>query len=241
VSAVLRDACVRGGATFYGTGMNPGVCQILGVVHTADVSEIQNVTVIESVDVSCHHSVDTWKEVGYGLPVDDPNLPGMLEKYTSVFADSVWMMADCFGLALDEVTFSYELGACTENVDLGWYQLPQGSLGGSYLKYQGMVDGVPRIESHLEWQMTPHTEPSWKIQGCYITKVEGDPCIYSKHLILPKPGTDFSSVEAFASIGMTVTGLPALNAIRAVVAAPPGILTSADLPLRGFAGRFALD
>jgi 4-hydroxy-tetrahydrodipicolinate reductase len=38
---------------------------------------------------------------------------------------------------------------------------------------------------------------------------------------------------------MTVTGLPVLNAVGAVVAAPPGILTSADLPLRGFAGRFA--
>ena len=42
--------------------------------------------------------------------------------------------------------------------------------------------------------MTPHTDPHWNIQGCYITKIDGDPCIYSKHLILPKPGTDFSSV-----------------------------------------------
>lgn len=58
-------------------------------------------------------------------------------------------------------------------------------------------------------------------------------------MILPKPGTDFSSVEAFAQVGMTVTGMPALNAIRSVVAAPPGIVTSNDLPLRSFAGRFA--
>jgi 4-hydroxy-tetrahydrodipicolinate reductase len=239
VTEVLEDACRRGGATFYGTGMNPGLCQILGVVHSADVADIENVTVIESVDVSCHHSVDTWQEVGYGRPVDDPALPAMLEKYTSVFADSVYLMADCFGLRLDEVAFSYELGACTEDVDLGWYRLPRGSLGGSYLKYQGMVDGQPRIEVHLEWQMTPRTEPRWNIQGCYITKIQGDPVIHSKHMILPKPGTDFSTPEAFAAIGMTVTGLPALNAVRAVVAAPPGILTSADLPLRGFAGRFA--
>ena len=35
--------------------------------------------------------------------------------------------------------------------------------------------------------------------------------------------------------------MPALNAIRAVVDAPPGIVTSADLPLRAFAGRFKLD
>jgi 4-hydroxy-tetrahydrodipicolinate reductase len=76
-------------------------------------------------------------------------------------------------------------------------------------------------------------------QGCYITKIQGDPCIYSKHMILPKPGTDFSSAQAFAAIGMTVTGMPALNAIRAVVDAAPGVITSADLPLRAFAGRFA--
>jgi 4-hydroxy-tetrahydrodipicolinate reductase len=87
--------------------------------------------------------------------------------------------------------------------------------------------------------MTPHTDPHWDIQGCYITKIDGDPFIYSKHMILPKPGTDFSSPDSFAKIGMTVTGMPALNAIRAVVDAAPGIVTSADLPLRAFAGRFA--
>ena len=36
--------------------MNPGLNQILGVVCSADVAEIENVTTIESVDVSCHHS-----------------------------------------------------------------------------------------------------------------------------------------------------------------------------------------
>ncbi len=126
VSEVIAEACAKGGATFYGTGMNPGLAQILGIVHTADVAEIENVTVTESVDVSCHHSVDTWKAVGYGLPVDDPSIPDSLYKYTAVFADSVYLMADAFDLELDEVTFSYELGACTKDVDLGWYQLPAG-------------------------------------------------------------------------------------------------------------------
>lgn len=238
VSEVLAAAAAKGGVTFYGTGMNPGLNQILGVLCSADVAEIDNVTTIESVDVSCHHSADTWKEVGYGLPVDDPRLPDMLEKYTRVFADSVLLMADCFDVQLDEVKFSYELGACTKDVDLGWYQLPKGSLGGNYIKYQGMVGGVPKIETHLEWQMTPHTDPSWDIKGCYITQVMGDPCVYNKHMIFPKPGVDLSDPTSFASIGMTVTGLPALNAIKSVVAARPGLLTSADLPLRGFAGRF---
>ncbi|MCG7597587.1 dihydrodipicolinate reductase [Mycobacterium sp. PSTR-4-N] len=241
VTDLLAEACRAGGSTFYGTGMNPGLNQILGVVASADVAEIENIVTLESVDVSCHHSKETWIEVGYGLPVDDPSIPGKLRKYTEVFADSVYMMADCFGLELDEVRFEFELGACTEDVDLGWYRLPKGSVGGSYISYIGTVDGIPRIETHLEWQMTPHTDPSWDIKGCYITQIKGDPCIYNKHMIFPKPGVDLSDPANFASIGMTVTGMPALNAITAVVAAPPGILTSADLPLRGFAGRFALD
>lgn len=237
-SEVLHDACRRGKSSFYGTGMNPGLAQILTIVHSADVADIENVTCIESVDVSCHHSAPTWANCGFGRPVDDPEVPRLLELGTRVFEDGVRLMADCLDITLDEVAFHYELGACTKDVDLGWYRLPAGSVGGAAFSYVGTVDGVPRVELHLEWQMTPHTNPHWDIQGCYITKITGDPCIYSKHLILPKPGTDFSNPEAFAAIGMTVTGMPALNAIRAVVDAPPGILTSADLPLRAFAGRF---
>ncbi|GAA3025851.1 dihydrodipicolinate reductase [Gordonia defluvii] len=240
VSEVIADACERGQATFYGTGMNPGLNQILAIANSADVADIENVTVTESVDVSCHHSVDTWKAVGYGRPVDDPTIPDSLHKYTAVFADSVYLMADAFDLALDEVAFSYELGACTQDVDLGWYFLPKGSLGANYIKYQGMVDGVPRVESHLEWQMTPYTDPAWKIRGCYITQIIGDPMIYNKHMVFPAKGVDLSNPASFAAIGMTVTGLPALNALRAVRAARPGIITSNDLPLRAFAGRFKL-
>ncbi len=240
VSEVIAAACERGRATFYGTGMNPGLNQILAIANSADVADIENVTVTESVDVSCHHSVDTWKAVGYGRPVDDPTIPDSLHKYTAVFADSVYLMADAFDVELDEVAFSYELGACTKDVDLGWYFLPKGSLGANYIKYQGMVDGVARIESHLEWQMTPHTDPAWDIRGCYITQITGDPMIYNKHMIFPAKGVDLSRPENFASIGMTVTGLPALNSLRSVVAARPGIITSNDLPLRAFAGRFKL-
>ena len=235
---ILAEACEKGGSTFYGTGMNPGAAQVIAVAQSMDVADIENVTVTESVDVSCHHSAETWQAVGYGRRVDDPTIPDSLRRYTEVFADSVYLMADCFDLELDEVAFSYELGACTKDVDLGWYFLPAGSLGANYIKYQGMVDGVARVETHLEWQMTPFADPAWDIKGCYITHITGDPSVYSKHMIFPKAGVDLSDPSSFASIGMTVTGMPALNAISSVVAARPGILTSADMPLRGFAGRF---
>ncbi|SPM30614.1 dihydrodipicolinate reductase [Mycobacterium terramassiliense] len=238
-SVVLEEACWRGGSTFYGTGMNPGLCHILGTIHTCDVANLTKVTVTESVDASCHHSVGSWQNCGFGHPINDPELPQMLQKGTRVYADGVYLMADCFGVDLDgPPTFDYELGACSKDIDLGWYFMGQGTLGACRIRYVGTVEGVPRVESKIELAMTPHTDPQIEVKSCYIAEVEGDPCIYSKHMIFPKPGTDFSSSEAFARVGMTVTGMPALNAIKAVVAAPPGCITSADLPLRAFAGRF---
>lgn len=59
-------------------------------------------------------------------------------------------------------------------------------------------------------------------------------------MIFPKPGVGLSNPDEFASIGMTVTGMPARNAIKSVIAAPRGWLTSVELPPPGFAGRFTL-
>ena len=139
--------------------MNPGLAQILSVVATAGMGRVDHITVLETVDVSCHHSVDTWKNVGYGRPVDDPEVPGLLETGCTVFADSIFLMADCLDLEIDDVTFECELGACTEDIDLGWWTLPKGSVGASLAKFKGISGGEPKIEVHLEWQMAPMTEP----------------------------------------------------------------------------------
>jgi 4-hydroxy-tetrahydrodipicolinate reductase len=220
--------------------MNPGLAQILSVVATAGMGRVDHITVLESVDVSCHHSIDTWKNVGFGRPVNDPAVPGLLETGCTVFADSIYMMADCLELEIDDISFECELGACTEDVDLGWWTLPKGSVGGSLVKFIGISGGAPKIEVHLEWQMTPNTEPGWKVQGCYITTIEGDPTIVNRHMIFPATGMPHGSwtPEYFASVGMTITGMPALNAMRSVCEARPGLMTSSDLPLRAFAARF---
>ncbi|MBW1907368.1 MAG: dihydrodipicolinate reductase, partial [Deltaproteobacteria bacterium] len=182
---LVDEAGKRGNATLYGTGMNPGLAQILAIVNTAGLSRIDHIQVIETVDVSCHHSVDTWKKHGYGRPVDDPEVPQMLEAGATVFADSIYMIADCCGIEIDEIAFECELGACKEEVDLGWWRLPKGSVGASLAKYIGKAKGEPKIEVHLEWQMTPNTEPKWNVQNCYIMTIRGNPQIMNRHMILP--------------------------------------------------------
>ena len=78
-SDLLAAACERGHSTFYGAGMNPGLAQILTIVHSTDVTDIESVTCIESVDVSCHHSAETWQNCGFGRPVDDQDAAAFSE------------------------------------------------------------------------------------------------------------------------------------------------------------------
>jgi 4-hydroxy-tetrahydrodipicolinate reductase len=62
--------------------------------------------------------------------------------------------------------------------------------------------------------------------------------LFNKHMIFPKRGVELSDPANFASIRNDRHGDAALAAIAGLLAAPSGLMTSADLPLRGFAGRF---
>ena len=119
--------------------MNPGLAQILSVVATAGMGRVDHITVLETVDVSCHHSVDTWKNVGYGRPVDDPEVPGLLETGCTVFADSIYMMADCFDLEIDDIVFECELGRLHRGCRPGLVDVAEGVGGGQPGQVQGDV------------------------------------------------------------------------------------------------------
>jgi 4-hydroxy-tetrahydrodipicolinate reductase len=192
---LIEGACQRGGSTFYGTGMNPGLAQILSVVATAGMGSVEHLTVSRDGRRLVPPFGRHLEERRLWGPVDDPEVPGLLQTGCTVFADSIYLMADCLDIELEDVIFECELGACTEDVDLGWWNLPKGSVGGSLAKFKGISNGEPKIEVHLEWQMTPKTEPLWKVQGCYITTIEGDPMNINRHMILPATGKPHSLMD----------------------------------------------
>ncbi len=46
---LIEEACRRGGTSFYGTGMNPGLAQILSAVATAGMGRVDHITILETV------------------------------------------------------------------------------------------------------------------------------------------------------------------------------------------------
>ena len=65
----------------------------------------------------------------------------------------------------------------------------------------------------------------------WVIEVQGRPTIRTNVQFLPPPDFEAKTLEDFMVIGHIMTAMPAINAIPAVAAAPPGMVSYPDLPL----------
>jgi hypothetical protein len=79
--------------------------------------------------------------------------------------------------------------------------------------------------------MGKHMQPDWKLEHGYLVEIDGSPRVRTRLQILAPHGFAGKSFEDFMQLGMIATALPAVNAIPAVCAARPGIVSYAELPL----------
>jgi hypothetical protein len=238
----LEEACQRGRSTLFGSGMNPGFANLLGLISAGICDRIDKISVLESVDSTGYNSPETEIPIGFSHPMTNPDLPQMVRKGTAVFEDAVHMMADALGVDLDEVVCEAGFAAATRDLDLGYMRIGEGCVAGVEASWQGRAAGRTVIDLQVRWRKGQHIEPDWPLEHGYLIQVEGQPCVRTKLEIRPPKDFEGKSFEDFMQLGMIMTALPAVNAIPAVCAAPPGIHTYADLPLitgRGFVSRRA--
>jgi hypothetical protein len=232
----IEDACQRGGVSMFGSGMNPGFANLLGLVSAGICDRVDSISVLESVDSTGYASADTERSVGYGQPITNPELPDMVRKGTAVFGDGVVMMADALQIDVDEVVCEPAFAVATRDLDLGYMQILEGCVAGVEASWQGRVRGRNVIELKVRWRKGRHLEPDWPLEHGYLVEIEGQPCVKTRLEIRPPRGFEAKSFEDFMQLGMIMTSLPAVNAIPAVCSAAPGIRSYADLPLITAAG-----
>ncbi|HXZ86842.1 MAG TPA: dihydrodipicolinate reductase [Myxococcota bacterium] len=219
--ARLDAAARRGGASLYGTGINPGFANALGLMATAICRRVERVSVLESVDSTAYASAETWRALGFG---ELPGKPGLVEaarQRSLVFLDAVEMMAAALRLKLDDVRYDVAFGVATRDLELGYMQIARGRICGLKAVWSGIAHGRPAIELGLMWRLGDAMEPDWKPVEGYVIEVDGEPGVRCRFHAEYGAGADFG----------LVTAMPAVHAIPAVVAARPGLVTAADLPL----------
>ena len=157
--ARIRAAALTGGATIYGTGINPGFANVLGLLATSACARVDKISVLESVDCTNYASPGTWEAMGIDRPLNDPEVPGFIKKGMPSFREAVDVMADALNVPLDDVRFDVEFGAATENVDLGYMTIRKGHIAAIRGSWSGWVAGRPFIELKIAWKLGYKLDP----------------------------------------------------------------------------------
>ena len=227
----IADACRRGGSSMFGTGISPGFVELVGIALATICDRIDKVTINEGSDTTLYDSPDTERPAGFGRPIGDPELPGMAAKGTAVFGEAVAMVADALGVELDEIVCEAEYAQTTEDVVMESWTIPAGCVAGVAASWQGKVGDRTVVELNVRWKKGQTLDPDWTIEEGHVIQIDGRPTVRTKLEYLPPPDFEATTFADFMVLGMIMTAMPAINAIPAVVAAPPGIVTYIDLPL----------
>jgi hypothetical protein len=228
----LVQACEKGGSTIFGSGVSPGFAELLAIVSAMVCNRIDKVTVNEAADTTFYDSPDTEKPVGFGQPIDHPELQQMAAKGTAIFGEAVQLVGDALGVELDEVRCVAEFAQTTADLDMASWTIAAGCVAGVYISWQGIVDGKTVIDLNVRWRKGQTLEPDWKIeQDGWVIQIDGQPTVTTKVGFLPPPYFQAETIADFMELGHIMVAMPTINAIPAVVAAAPGIVTYADLPL----------
>lgn len=237
----IREACRLGGSTMFGSGVSPGFAELLAIVAANACDRVDRITVAESSDTTFYDSPETEKPVGFGRPIDDPELPAATEQGTAIFAEAVRLVADALGAELDEIRCDAEYAQTTEDLDLGSWTIEKGCVAGVYIRWQGRIGGETIVELTLRWRKGQTLEPDWKLdgEGWKIT-IDGRPTVNMTVGFAPPPDFQAATIADYMVLGHIMTAMPPIHAIPAVVSAPPGIATYNDLGLtlpRGILSR----
>ncbi|WP_045879675.1 dihydrodipicolinate reductase [Pseudofrankia sp. DC12] len=234
--AALEEAAQQGNATLFGSGINPGWVAYLATVATGPCREVTYLRVIESVNIGPWAADANQDELGWGRPAGDPGHADDIRKATAVFADSVESMAAQLGLELDDIRCEVAFAHAVSDADVPGRTVRRGTVAGIDAKWIGGSDGVDRVEAQLRWTVAAGLDPAWEVANGHLVEVLGSPQIHLRVDVLPENLETFTLEDA-SMMGSMLTALPVVNAIPAVVAARPGIVTYADLPT--VASRFA--
>jgi hypothetical protein len=227
--ASLDGAARAGGASLFGSGVNPGFADYLTCVASSICREVNYVRIQESFDIGTWAGDANQDELGWGRPAGDPGHAEDIVKATAPFGDAVEAVAELLGETVDDIRCDVEFAHATTDLAVTNRDVKAGTVAGIDAKWVGSIGDTDVIEVNIRWTITPNLDPAWEVAMAYLIEVRGHPQVNLRAEVLPQ---DFESLslEEMLAIGSVITAMPIVNAIPAVVAARPGIVTYADLP-----------
>jgi 4-hydroxy-tetrahydrodipicolinate reductase len=228
MAAPLHQAATESGVSLWVNGVDPGFANdALPLLITGVSERIEEVRCVEILNYATYNQAMVLFDImGFAKPMDEvPFLlqPGVL---TMAWGSVVRQIAAGLDVALDGTEEWYERLPAPEDFDVDAGPVPKGSAAALHFEVRGMLDGKAVVVLEHVTRLRDDLGPDWPQpagQGCYRVVVTGEPNYTVDMQLL---GTDGDHNTA----GLKATAMRLVNAIPAVVAAPPGLITALDLP-----------
>ncbi len=232
----LAEAAAAGGASFLTSGIDPGWANdVLPLVLSGLSERWHQIRIQEIVNYATYDQPEVvLGTMGFGKPMD--HTPVLLAPGAITFAwgGTIRLLAEGLGLALDEIRQVVERREAVRDYDTPMGPIAQGTMAGLRFEVQGIVDGHPALVVEHVTRMHDEVAPEWpqpEGEGGYRVIVEGVP-----RMSVSLEMADEHGDHAVGGVVLTATRL--VNAIPAVCAAEPGLLSALDLPAISGRGLF---
>ena len=237
MTAPLVEACRAGGTACFTTGIDPGFANdlfpltLLGVCARVDRLRVQ-----EILDYASYPGDLT--PMGFGAPIDERCLLEDPEVLIFAWGHTLPLIARAQGLSLERIDTTWEKWPAQRPIPHAHGVVAPGCCAAVRFEIRGWVGGEPRIVLEHINRLGREAAPGWPRprsvdNDAYRVIIEGSPEVVQETTFRGGPRRD-------ANVGgCLATGMRALNAIPAVCASTPGLLSALDLPLVTGRGVFA--
>ena len=174
--------------------------------------------------------------MGFGQPLDSTPLILLPDVLSQFWGGSIQVIAEALGVELDSVEETHERRPFSDDIEVGGHTVAAGTQAGLRFEVRGMVDGRAVIVLEHVTRLHDDVAPDWPVQhgqGGYHLTISGVPTIEATFRAVGSDGETNTG-------GLIVTATKLLNAIPGVVAAPPGLVSTNDIPIPTGRGLFDL-
>ena len=233
----LELAARQGNSSIYINGVDPGfITDLIPLAFASTCRSIQQVRCMEIADYATYDGATVMFDVmGFGKPPGEvPMLfqPGVL---SVAWGTAIRQLAAGLNIDVDAITESYQLEPAPAAFDVAAGHIPQGGVAAVRFEITGMVDGRPVIVVEHVTRLQGDLRPDWaqpaQPGGSYRVEITGEPS-YAVDICPTSSLGDHNHAAISAAAGRIV------NAIPSVIAAPPGIRTTLDLPVTSSVNLF---
>ncbi|MDP9167590.1 MAG: diacylglycerol kinase [Actinomycetota bacterium] len=226
----VEQAAREGNSSVFITGVDPGFAtDLLPFALAGTCQSIQQIRTMEIADYSTYDGVTVMFDVmGFGNQIGDfPMLfqPGVL---SIAWGTAIRQLAAGLGVEVDEIRDSVEQEPAPTDLEVAAGRINKGTVAALRFQIEGIVQGEPVIVVEHVTRLAADLRPDWAQPahpgGSYRVEISGEPSYFCD--IVPTSAHGGAPYAAILAAAARI-----VNSIPDVIAAPPGIRTTLDLPL----------